>query len=74
MPHGATAAQRDRRDRDDEAQDHRCHQQRAERRVLAARQRSLAEAGKGGAKSDESEDSYAERISAWITTFFRSAA
>ena len=42
--------------------------------VLAARQRSLAEAGKGGAKSDESEDSYAERISAWITTFFRSAA
>lgn len=43
-------------------------------RVLAARQRSLAEAGKGGAKSDESEDSYAERISAWITTFFRSAA
>jgi len=43
-------------------------------RVLAARQRSLAEAGKAEARPDETDESYAERISAWITTFFRSAA
>ncbi len=43
-------------------------------RVLAARQRSLAEAGKAEGRSGESDESYAERISAWITTFFRSAA
>jgi small-conductance mechanosensitive channel/CRP-like cAMP-binding protein len=42
--------------------------------VLAARRRTLAEAGRAEHRSDESEESYAERISAWITTFFRSAA
>lgn len=43
-------------------------------RVLAARQRSLAEAGHSEYQPPETEESYAERIGAWITTFFRSAA
>ena len=43
-------------------------------RVLAVRQMALAAAGKLVIHPPETCESYAERISAWITTFFRSAA
>lgn len=43
-------------------------------RILATRQMALAAAGKAVIHPPETPESYAERISAWITTFFRSAA
>jgi small-conductance mechanosensitive channel/CRP-like cAMP-binding protein len=43
-------------------------------RVLATRQLALAAAGRVTLHPPETCDSYAERIAAWITTFFRSAA